>query len=38
MILTKDIKEYCIECKTAIKESIKVNFPELKKKPVLAVI
>lgn len=37
MILTKNIKEYCSECKTAIKEIIELDFSDLIKKPTLAV-
>ena len=37
MILTKNIKEYCSECKTAIKEIIEQDFSDFIKKPTLAV-
>ena len=37
MILTKNIKEYCSECKTAIKEIIEQDFTDFIKKPTLAV-
>ena len=37
MILTKNIKEYCSECKTAFKEIIEQDFPGSIKKPTLAV-
>ena len=37
MILTKNIKEYCSECKTAIKEIIEQDFSDFVKKPTLAV-
>ena len=37
MILTKNIKEYCAECKTAIKEIIEQDFSDFIKKPTLAV-
>lgn len=37
MILTKNIKEYCAECKTAIREIIEQDFSDFVKKPTLAV-
>lgn len=37
MILTKNIKEYCAECKTAIREIIEQDFSDFIKKPTLAV-
>lgn len=37
MILTKNIKEYCSECKTAIREIIEQDFSDFIKKPTLAV-
>ena len=37
MILTKNIKDYCAERKTAIKDVIKRDFPDFIKKPTLAV-
>lgn len=37
MILTKNIKEYCSECKTAIREIIEQDFTDFIKKPTLAV-
>ena len=37
MILTKNIKEYCSECKTAIKGIIEQDFSDFIKKPTLAV-
>ena len=37
MILTKNIKDYCAERKTAIKDIIKRDFSDFVKKPTLAV-